>query len=104
MAAVAAVVVLVVGCVTAANIDALMDKRAEFQRSADVTRAFVALAVTRGNEPWIDRHASRGWYPPIAELVRTVERHGSPVRDELFPSGSHPGGDCEGGSPAQDDR
>ena len=78
--------VLAVGCVTAANLDALVDKRAEFQHSADVTRAFVELAVTRGNEPWIDREAPRGWYPPIAELVSTVERHGSPVRDAWLPS------------------
>jgi hypothetical protein len=92
-----AVVVLVglllaVGCVTAANLDDLVDKRAEFQHSADVTRAFVELAVTRGNEPWIDRQAPRGWYPPIAELVHTVELHGSPTRDEWFPGVVHPPG------------
>jgi hypothetical protein len=83
-AAIAALVVLVV-CMTVANVDALLDKRAELQRSADITRAFVDLAVTRGNEPWVDRQAPRGWYPPIEELVRTIQQHGSPSRDELFP-------------------
>ena len=29
--------------------------------------------------------SQRGWMPSIAELESTVERHGSPVHDELFP-------------------
>ena len=77
--------VLVLACATAANVDALLEKRSEFQRAADVTRAFVALALTRGHEPWVDRDAPRGWMPPVSELVRTIEVHGSPLHDELFP-------------------
>jgi hypothetical protein len=93
MAACAALVVLI-ACITVANVDALLDKRAELQRSADITRAFVDLAVTRGNESWVDPQAPRGWYPPIEELVRTVQQHGSPSRDELFP-GVVPAPDAE---------
>ena len=70
---------------TAANVKALARQRSDFQRAADINRAFVALALTRGNEPWVDRGAPRGWMPPISELVRTIELHGSPRHDELVP-------------------
>jgi hypothetical protein len=83
---------LVLGCVIAANAYALMAKRSEFRETADYTRAFIELAVTRGNEPWVDRDAPRGWMPSVTELERTIARHGSPLRDELFPGVFEPPG------------
>jgi hypothetical protein len=84
-AAVPAALVLLLAWSTASNVDALRTKRSEFRHAANVTRAFVGLALTRGNEPWVDRHVPRGWMPSIAELQRTVARHGSPLEDTLFP-------------------
>ena len=84
-AAVAAALAVCLLVAIVANLVALFDKRSEFQRTTDATRAFVALALARGNEPWVDRDAPRGWMPPISQLVRTIERNGSPLRDELFP-------------------
>lgn len=76
---------LVVALVTVANLVQLRDKRAEFEATADHTRAFVQVALARGHEPWVDRHEPRGWMPSVAELEQTVARHGSPLVDELFP-------------------
>ena len=80
-----AALLLVLACATAANVDALVTKRSEFRQTADSTRAFIAVALTRGNEPWVDRDMPRGWMPSVSELERTIARHGSPLRDELFP-------------------
>lgn len=82
----AAALLLALGCATAANVDALRTKRIEFQATSNFTRAFVEVALARGSEPWVDRDVPRGWMPSIAELEHTVAQHGSPVRDELFPS------------------
>ena len=84
-AAVPAALVLLLAWATASNVDALRTKRSEFRHAANVTRAFVGLALTRGNEPWVDRHVQRGWMPSIAELQRTVARYGSPLEDTWFP-------------------
>jgi hypothetical protein len=81
-----AILLLVLAWSSISNVQALRAKRAEFQHASNVTRAFVELTLTRGNEPWVDRHAQRGWMPSVAELERTVERYGSPVEDSLFPS------------------
>jgi hypothetical protein len=80
-----AALLLLLALATATNIDALRAKRAEFQATANFTRAFVQVALARGNEPWVERDAPRGWMPSISELERTVERHGSPVEDTFFP-------------------
>jgi hypothetical protein len=81
----AATLLVVLGLATAANVDALRTQRAALQATATFTRAFVEVALARGNEPWVDRDAPRGWLPSISELERTVQQHGSPVHDELFP-------------------
>jgi hypothetical protein len=83
---------LALGCVIAANAYALLTKRSEFRETADYTRAFIELAVTRGNEPWVDRDSPRGWMPSVTELQQTIARHGSPLRDELFPGVFEPPG------------
>lgn len=79
-----AAVVLAVGLATAANVYALDEKRSEFEATAERTRAFVSVVLTRGSERWVDQDEHRGWFPPVPELRRTIERHGSPLRDELF--------------------
>jgi hypothetical protein len=81
----ATALLVVLGCATAANVDALRTERVAFQTTSDFTRAFVEVALQRGHEPWVDRTSLRGWMPSVAELERTVAEHGSPVEDELFP-------------------
>jgi hypothetical protein len=71
---------------TWANVDNLVDKRSFFQYKADVNRAFVGLAISRGSEGWVDPQATVGYMPAVPVLVRTVQRHGSPLQDEFFPS------------------
>ena len=83
--AVPALLLVALGCVIAANAQALGEKRSEFQERADRTRAFIDVALERGHEPWVDRKSPRGWMPSVSELERTVQLHGSPLRDELFP-------------------
>ncbi len=85
-----AAIVGVVACATIANLVDLRDKRAELQSSANVTRAFVELALARGHEPWVDRTTRRSWMPSIAGLERIVALHGSPVEDAFFPGLVHP--------------
>ena len=84
-AAVLAALALGLVAATVANVDALFEARAEFQRSTERTRAFVSVALTHANAPWVDRDAPRGWLPAVEELERTVASHGSPLRDALFP-------------------
>ncbi len=79
-----AVLGLILAAVTVANVGALFDERAAFQERAEDTRAFVAVALESGTEPWVDRVAPRGWMPSVAELERIVRRHGSPLRDRWF--------------------
>jgi hypothetical protein len=88
--AAAAALLFILGCAIVANIEALRTARTQFQATSNFTRAFVEVALTRGHEPWVDRDAARGWMPSIAELEHTVAQHGSPVRDELFPSVAKP--------------
>lgn len=81
----AAVVGVGLAAATVANGVALFETRSAFERSSDATRAFVAVALERGDEDWVDREVPRGWMPPISQLVRIVERHGSPLHDSLLP-------------------
>ena len=69
----------------AANLDALEKTRSDSQYNADFTRAYVALALAHGNEPWVDQGASVASMPPVRELAITVKKHGSPLHDDLVP-------------------
>ena len=88
--ATAAVLLIALGTSIAGNVDALRDERARFEFEATRTRAFVAVALDRGSEPWVDRTSPRDWMPSVAELERVIERHGSPVHDRWFPSVAEP--------------
>jgi hypothetical protein len=70
----------------AANVDALAFQRSEFQRKADLTRAFTALAVEHGDAAWVDKNARLGVMPAVPELLETIRRHGSPLEDRLVPT------------------
>jgi hypothetical protein len=78
--------VVIVGVATMANVVALRDVRDRFLANADRTRAYVGLAMDRGNEPWVDPTSVLPGMPPLPRLVATIERHGSPLEDRLFPS------------------
>src|SRR4029453_12439709 len=83
---VAAAAILVVGVVgsVAANVVALKDERAALQFKTHVTRAFIELALTRGEESWVDQKARLWWTPAAPQLVRSIERYGSPLEDTLL--------------------
>lgn len=68
-----------------ANFDALAANQAQARFNADVTRAYIALALTRGDESWVDPDSVIGLMPPVPVLVATIRNHGSPLRDELVP-------------------
>jgi hypothetical protein len=73
--------------VTAANVAAFRRLHAQFGRQADLTRAFVELALsTRGDGGWADPDSVLLGMPPLPVLIDTVERFGSPGRDDLVPS------------------
>jgi hypothetical protein len=77
--------VLVLGAVTVANIDALAANQAQARLNADVTRAYISLALDRGDESWVDRDSVFALMPPVPALVATIRKHGSPLRDYLVP-------------------
>jgi hypothetical protein len=60
--------------------------RTELKHQADLTRAFVELAVEHEGEPWLDPEARLGLMPPAREIPGLVREHGSPVEDAYFPS------------------
>ncbi len=76
---------LALGAVTVANVDALAANQAQARLNADVTRAYISLAINRGEESWVDRDSMFALMPPVPELVATIRKHGSPLRDDLVP-------------------
>ena len=75
-------VVLVAAIV--ANLVALGPIRARFQANADVTRAYIELALAHRDAAWIDPASPLPGMPPLPALIDTVERSGSPLRDDSF--------------------
>ncbi len=67
------------------NIKALAVARDQFQNRADLTRAYIALALAHGDEPWVDPNSVPYGMPPMPLLLRVLERYGSPLRDTLVP-------------------
>ena len=77
---------LILVATTAANVAALQTIRARFQANSDLTRAYIALAVTHQNEPWVDPASVLPGMPSLPDLVAIVRRSGSPTRDDLIPA------------------
>ena len=77
-------VVLVVA--TAANAVAFGPIRARFARNADLTRAYVELAMSTRGAGWVDPDSVLPGMPPLPILIATVERFGSPLHDDLVPA------------------
>ncbi len=76
---------LVLVAAIAANLVALNAIRERFAYRAEVTRAFIALAVANPGASWIDPTSGLRGMPTVPDLVAVVGRFGSPVRDDLFP-------------------
>jgi hypothetical protein len=76
--------VLTFAWVVAVNVNALQTGRTQSQFQADVTRAFIDLAVKHEGEPWLDPEAHLALMPPARELPRLVREHGSPLEDVYF--------------------
>jgi hypothetical protein len=77
---------LVVALALVVNLTALAAERNVMQREADRTRAYVSLAIDRGDEPWVDPATVLRGMPPLPELVALIDRSGSPLRDRIVPS------------------
>ena len=71
---------------TVANVAALQTLRARFQANADLTRAYIALAVAHQTELWVDPSSVLLGMPSLPDLVALVRRSGSPTRDDLIPA------------------
>jgi hypothetical protein len=85
-AALAVGLALVLIAATVANAATLQTIRARFQADADLTRAYIELAMAHQNEPWIDPASVLPGMPLLPDLVAIVRRSGSPTHDDLFPA------------------
>jgi hypothetical protein len=81
-----AVLFAILVATTVANIAAFGPIRGRFQSNADLTRAYIGLALAHKGETWIDPQSVLPEMPPLPELIATVERYGSPLRDDLIPA------------------
>ena len=68
-----------------ANLAAFGPIRAHFQAHADLTRAYVELALANRGASWIDPASPLPGMPSVPELVAIIDRSGSPLRDDLVP-------------------
>jgi hypothetical protein len=68
-----------------ANLVAFGPIRARFQANADLTRAYIELALAHRGASWIDPASPLPGMPPLPELIAIIERSGSPLRDDLVP-------------------
>jgi hypothetical protein len=64
--------VVVYSASVSANLQELHAMRAKFQYQSDLTRTYIALALTRGDEPWVDQHVRFNSMPPVRKLASTV--------------------------------
>jgi hypothetical protein len=70
----------------AANLAAFGPNRARFQANADLTRAYIELALAHRDAGWIDPASPLPGMPPLPDLIAIVETSGSPLRDDLVPA------------------
>jgi hypothetical protein len=84
----AANVVLSIALIAAvvANVAAFGRIRGQFQANADLTRAYIELALANRDAPWTDPDSPLPGMPPVPDLIKTIEVSGSPLRDDLVPS------------------
>ncbi len=69
-----------------ANLAAFGPIRAHFQANADLTRAYVELALANRGASWIDPASPLPGMPSVSDLIAIIERSGSPLRDDLVPA------------------
>ena len=69
-----------------ANLAAFGPIRGRFQANANLTRAYIELALANRDASWIDPASPLLGMPSMPELVAIVERSGSPLRDDLVPA------------------
>ena len=77
---------LVLIATIAANLAAFGPIRTRFQADADLTRAYLELALAHRDAAWIDPASPLPGMPPLPELVAIIERSGSPLHDDLVPA------------------
>lgn len=68
-----------------ANLAAFGPIRARFQANADLTRAYIELALARRGAGWIDPASVLPGMPRLPVLIGIVERSGTPLHDDLVP-------------------
>ena len=83
-----AVGVVLLAVVTVVNLADLGTIRDRFQANADLTRAYVELALQHDGEAWVDPESVLPGMPRLPGLIAILERSGSgsPLRDDLVPS------------------
>ena len=69
-----------------ANLAAFGPIRARFQANADLTRAYIGLALANRDASWIDPASPLPGMPSLPDLFAIVERSGSPLQDDLVPA------------------
>jgi hypothetical protein len=76
---------LVLVAAIVANVAAFGPIRARFQANADLTRAYIGLALANRGASWIDPASPLLGMPSVPDLVAIVDRSGSPLHDDLVP-------------------
>ena len=79
--------VVVYASSVSANLDDLHSTRGRFEYQSDLTRTYIALALARGDEPWVDRGFSFNSMPPVRGLATVLANadYRSDVRDVAKP-------------------
>jgi hypothetical protein len=73
-----------------ANVEALKATRERFLSMARLTRTYIALALVRGDEPWVDRDSSFNMMPTPRDVATVVERFDYPVDRRLAATRGQP--------------
>lgn len=69
-----------------ANLAALGTVRDQFAAHAELTRAWVARASADRDAPWIDPDGILLGMSSMSDVLKVIDRSGSPVRDDVVPS------------------
>jgi hypothetical protein len=79
--------VVVYASSVSSNLDELHSMRGRFQFQSELTRTYIALALARGDEAWVDQDFSFNSMPPVRELTSTVAKsdYRSDVRELAKP-------------------
>jgi hypothetical protein len=79
--------VVVYASSVSSNLDELHSMRGKFQFQSELTRTYIALALARGDEAWVDQGFRFNSMPPVRELASTVAKsdYRSDVRDVAKP-------------------